>query len=87
MLIEFFLKLKEGGVPVSVREFLTLLEAMRKHVIFGSLDDFYYLARTCLVKDEKFFDRFDRVFGAYFKGITDVEGVADPQSEFFSSSA
>ena len=76
MLIEFFLKLKEGGVPVSVREFLTLLEALEKRVIFGSLDDFYYLARACLVKDEKFFDRFDRVFGAYFKGIADVDGVA-----------
>jgi len=76
MLIEFFLKLKDGGVPVSIREFLTLNEAMAKHVIFGSLDDFYYLARTCLVKDEKFFDRFDRVFGAYFRGITDIEGIA-----------
>jgi uncharacterized protein len=76
MLIEFFLKLKEGGVPVSIREFLMLNEAMAKRVVFGSLDDFYYLARTCLVKDEKFFDRYDRVFGAYFKGITDVEGIA-----------
>jgi uncharacterized protein len=76
MLIEFFLKLKEGGVPVSIREFLTLNEAMAKRVVFGSLDDFYHLARTCLVKDEKFFDRYDRVFGAYFKGITDVEGIA-----------
>ncbi len=75
MLIEFFLKLKEGGVPASVREFLTLLEALDKRVIFGSIDDFYYLARTCLVKDEKYFDRFDRVFGAYFKGIVDVEGM------------
>lgn len=75
MLIEFFLKLKEGGVPVSVREFLTLLEALEKRVIFGNIDDFYYLSRTCLVKDEKYFDRFDRVFGAYFKGIVDVEGV------------
>ncbi len=76
MLIEFFLKLKEGGVPVSIREFLTLNEAMAKHVAFGSMDEFYYLARTSLVKDEKFFDRYDRVFGAYFKGITDVEGTA-----------
>jgi uncharacterized protein with von Willebrand factor type A (vWA) domain len=75
MLIEFFLTLKQGGVPVSIREFLTLLEALEKHVIFGSFDDFYYLARTCLVKDEKYFDRYDRVFGAYFKGITDVEGL------------
>ncbi|HET7634168.1 MAG TPA: VWA domain-containing protein [Burkholderiales bacterium] len=72
MLIEFFLKLKQGGVPVSVREFLTLLEALQKRVVSGSLDDFYYLARACLVKDEKHFDRFDRVFSAYFKGIIEA---------------
>ena len=76
MLIAFFLKLKEGGVPVSIREFLTLLAALEKRVIHGSFEDFYYLARTCLVKDEKYFDRYDRVFAAYFKGITEVEGVA-----------
>ena len=75
MLIEFFLKLKEGGVPASIREFLTLLEALEKRVIFGSLDDFYQLARVCLVKDEKYYDRYDRVFAAYFKGIIDVEGL------------
>src|SRR5471032_1803892 len=72
MLIEFFLKLKQGGLPVSVREFLTLLEALDKRVISGSLDDFYYLSRACMVKDESNYDKFDRVFGAYFKGITDV---------------
>jgi uncharacterized protein with von Willebrand factor type A (vWA) domain len=75
MLIEFFLKLKDGAVPVSIKEFLMLLEAMEKQVVFGSVEDFYYLARTCLVKDEKYFDRFDRVFSAYFKGIIDVEDV------------
>ena len=46
MLIEFFLKLREGGVPVSIREFLTLNEALQKEVVFGSVEDFYYLART-----------------------------------------
>ena len=75
MLTEFFLKVKEGGVPASVREFLTLLEAMKRRVIFGTLEDFYYLARVCLVKDEKYYDRFDRVFAAYFKGIVDLEGM------------
>ena len=76
MLIEFFLKLKQGGLPVSVREFLTLLEALDKRVIRGGIDDFYYLSRTCMVKDESNYDKFDRVFGAYFKGITAVpEGV------------
>jgi len=76
VLIEFFLKLKAGGVPASIGEFLTLLEALDKRVISGSVDDFYYLSRACLVKDEKYFDRYDRVFGAYFNGVLDVEGVA-----------
>jgi hypothetical protein len=76
MLIEFFHKLKDGGVPVSIKEYLMLIEGLHQRVIFGSIDDFYYLARTCLVKDEKYFDRFDRVFGAYFRGITDIEGIA-----------
>jgi uncharacterized protein with von Willebrand factor type A (vWA) domain len=76
MLIEFFLKLKAGGLPVSVREFLTLLEALQKKVITGGLDDFYYLSRACMVKDESNYDKFDRVFGAYFKGIAAVpEGI------------
>ena len=69
MLIEFFLKLKEGGVPVSIKEFLTLIEALAKRVAFGSMEEFYYLARASLVKDEKYYDRYDRVFAAYFKGI------------------
>ena len=77
MLIEFFLKLKQGGLPVSVREFLTLLEALEKHVIHGSLDDFYYLSRACMVKDESNYDKFDRVFGAYYKGITAGPGGAE----------
>jgi len=70
MLTEFFFKLREGGVAVTIKEFLTLLEALRRHLIDGSLDEFYYLARVCLVKDETQFDRYDRVFAAYFKGIT-----------------
>ena len=70
MLTEFFFKLKNGGLPVTIKEFLTLLEALRSHLIGGSLDEFYYLARVCLVKDETQFDRYDRVFSAYFKGIT-----------------
>src|SRR5215475_2609250 len=72
MLTDFFFKLKDGGVPVTIKEFLTLLEALRERVIAGSLDEFYYLARVCLVKDEKHFDRYDRVFAAYFKGITNL---------------
>jgi uncharacterized protein with von Willebrand factor type A (vWA) domain len=75
MLVEFFLKLKAGGVPVSIKEFLTLIEALAKRVAFGSMEEFYYLARAALVKDEKYFDRYDRVFAAYFKGIIEVDGI------------
>ena len=74
MLVDFFLHLKAFRLPVSTREFLTLLEALDARVVSSSLDDFYALARTCLVKDEQLFDRFDVAFGAYFKG---VDGVLD----------
>ncbi|MHA4867933.1 vWA domain-containing protein [Duganella sp. PWIR1] len=70
MLIDFFFTLKDAKIPVTIREFLTLLEAMQKQVITTSLDDFYYLARLTLVKDEAHFDKFDRAFGLYFKGIS-----------------
>jgi len=69
VLTEFFLKLRDGGVPASIREYLTLIEGLQKHVASGSLDEFYLLARTSLVKDESHYDRFDRVFGEYFRGI------------------
>ncbi len=69
MLIRFFLMLRAGGVPVSITEFLTLLEAMQARLIGLSADEFYWLARTALVKDERLFDRFDRVFAAHFRGL------------------
>jgi len=69
MLAGFFLHLKSFRLPVSTREFLTLLEALDARVVAGSLDDFYVLARACLVKDEQHFDRFDLAFGTYFKGV------------------
>lgn len=68
MLIHFFLLLREAGVPVSITEFLTLLEALRARLAGASAEDFYYLARSCLVKDERHFDRFDRVFARHFAG-------------------
>jgi uncharacterized protein with von Willebrand factor type A (vWA) domain len=68
MLVNFFFELRQGGVPVTVTEFLTLLEALRERVAWVSAQDFYYLARTCLVKDERHYDRFDRVFGEVFAG-------------------
>ena len=72
MLIDFFLHLKAARLPVSTREFLTLLEALEARVVSLSFDDFYALARTCLVKDEAHFDRFDLAFAAYFKGINAI---------------
>src|SRR5512141_1193500 len=72
MLIGFFLHLKAARLPVSTREFLTLLEALEARVVSLSLDDFYTLARTCLIKDEMHFDRFDLAFGTYFKGVNAI---------------
>jgi len=89
MLIDFFYTLRAAKLPVSVKEFLTLLEALKAGVVGPktpqsqdsaneptgySVDDFYYLSRAALVKDEKHYDKFDRAFSAYFKG---VEMVAD----------
>jgi uncharacterized protein len=75
MLIDFFLGLKQAGLPVSVKEYLMLCEAMEKGVAHGSVDDFYYLSRACLVKDETNFDRFDRAFAAYFKGVESLDAA------------
>ena len=69
MLIDFFFTLKSAKIPVSIKEFLVLLEALEKQLIAPSLDDFYYLSRITLVKDEANFDKFDKAFGAYFHGV------------------
>ena len=69
MLIDFFYTLKDARIPVTIKEFLTLLEALDKNVIAPSMDDFYYLSRLVLVKDEAHFDKFDRAFAQYFQGI------------------
>jgi len=73
MLIDFFYTLRAAKLPVSIREYLTLLEALQAGVIDDgggpSVDKFYYLARTTLVKDEVQFDKFDRAFSAYFQGV------------------
>ena len=69
MLIDFFYSLRAARLPVSVKEYLTLLEALKSNVIAPSLDEFYYLARLTLVKDEQYFDKFDQAFGAYFNGV------------------
>ena len=73
MLINFFFTLRAARLPVSVKEYLTLLEAVKAGVIDDeagpTVDKFYYLSRTALVKDEANFDKFDRAFAAYFKGV------------------
>ncbi len=71
MLIPFFYMLREGGMKTSITELLTLHEAMQKGLAGQNVDDFYFLARTALVKDEAHLDRFDRIFAAYFKGVED----------------
>ena len=78
MLIDFFLHLKSAKLPVSTREFLTLLDALKHDVVSTSIDDFYFLARTCLVKDEALYDRFNLAFGSYFKGVA---GLLDVYAE------
>ena len=75
MLIDFFLHLRHAKLPVSIKEYLLLLEAMREHVIGPSIDEFYHLSRAVLVKDERNFDKFDRAFGAYFKGVQAIPGI------------
>jgi uncharacterized protein with von Willebrand factor type A (vWA) domain len=75
MLINFFFGLKDAGIPVSIKELLTLIEALTKNLAFADTEEFYFLARTCLVKDEKYFDRFDRAFGLYFKDLQNVQDV------------
>lgn len=72
MFIDLFHKLRQGGLPVSITEYLSLLGAIDKHVAALDIDEFYYLARTSLVKDEGLFDRFDRIFGAHFKGMETI---------------
>jgi uncharacterized protein with von Willebrand factor type A (vWA) domain len=72
VLIDFFFILKDAKIPVSIKEFLTLLEAMQQGVVGTSIDEFYFLSRTMLVKDEANYDKFDRAFGLYFKGIQTI---------------
>ena len=73
MLIPFFLKVREYQVPASIRELLDLLAALKHQVVFADMEDFYHIARVCLVKDESHFDRFDRAFADYFKGIQSLD--------------
>ena len=76
MFVHFFHELKSANIPVSLREYLTLLDAMDADVIDRRVEDFYYLSRAALVKDERNLDKFDRVFSHVFKGLDSLaEGV------------
>lgn len=77
MLIRFFLELHEGKVPVSIREQLDLIEAIRQRLVFADMEEFYYLARTILVKDEKHYDKFDLAFKKYFEGLEDLNELME----------
>jgi hypothetical protein len=82
MFINFFLELRQAGLPVSLKEYLTLMEAMKQDLAERQVETFYYLSRSALVKDERHLDRFDRVFGHIFKGLDYVDdgpAVAIPE--------
>jgi len=79
MFAKFFHELKSAGLPVSLREYLTLMEAMDADLASRKVEDFYYLSRSALVKDERNLDKFDRVFGHVFKGIESVGEAAEAQ--------
>ena len=77
MLINLFLSLRKYKVPVTIRELMDLLAALQHRLVYANLDDFYLLTRTCLVKDEKNYDKFDRAFSAYFRGLEDLHGMLE----------
>jgi uncharacterized protein with von Willebrand factor type A (vWA) domain len=81
MFIDFFLQLRDADVPCSLREYLTLIEAVESGHAAFDLEGFYYLSRSALVKDERNLDKFDRVFGTVFKGLEPPEGEAEADHE------
>ena len=84
MFMRFFSELRQARVPVSLKEYLMLMEAMDKEVIDRTVEDFYFLSRAALVKDEKNLDKFDRIFGSVFKGLekVDDDGMAEIPTEW-----
>jgi hypothetical protein len=75
----FFTELRAARVPVSLKEYLVLIEALEKEAINSTVEEFYYLSRAALVKDERHLDKFDRVFGAVFKGLENTAEAVDAQ--------
>jgi len=77
MLVNFFQGLRDAGVPVTTRELLDLMEGLKRNVTFADMDEFYFFSRTCMVKDEKYFDRFDQAFGAHFKELEALDDIIE----------
>ncbi|UCJ15113.1 VWA domain-containing protein [Pseudomonas sp. MM211] len=73
MLLNLFTEMRAAKVPVSLRELLDLINALQHKVVFADMDEFYYLSRAILVKDERHFDKFDRAFSAYFDGLQSLD--------------
>src|SRR5699024_9753798 len=85
MFLQFFTALRDAQVPVSLREYLTLMEAIDADLAEHSVENFYYLSRTALVKDERNLDKFDRVFGSVFKGLENLLDAMEKRSEEHTS--
>src|SRR6185312_13078657 len=81
MFIPFFLELKAAKIPVSLREYLSLLEGLEAGLVDYDVEGFYYLARSALVKDERHIDRFDQVFSHVFKGVEAIGGAGAVDAE------
>lgn len=75
MLINFFFTLKKARIPVSITELLQLLDILKARLVYADIDEFYYLSRMALVKDERHYDKFDRAFSTYFKGLDDLSSL------------
>ena len=75
MLINFFMALRNARIPVSITELLHLLQVLKKGLVYADVDEFYYLSRMAMVKDERHYDKFDRAFSEYFKGLEDLSSM------------
>lgn len=89
MLLDLFHRLRDNGIPVSISEYLMLLDGLSRHVAGFSTEQFYYFARLSLIKDERFFDRFDQIFGDFISGRTTLfdEVVGDIPADWLSDPA
>src|SRR5436189_6413307 len=87
MFLQFFTSLRDAQVPVTVRAYLTLLVALEADLAEQTVENFYYLSRTALVKDERNLDKFDRVFGTVFKGLESLLDAMEKALEALEHSA